>query len=251
MLLPAQSEELCCNAQGRAVSPRTKCRAVPYSAAAGSVANETPNPPAAQRTRPGCWCFSPVLQHPMCVCLAHLVLPPCRRQAACPAWSSSSGGCGTGTGTPQWPAGLRAAPSPSPPGSSCTSAPGAGSGPSASHRSPPQRCSPPKTALPGTCHNSQCNGLGGRDWGSTHSCSAGGEETQACHPLTWVTLKVPLQLLHRMHFCMAESKAKQNNHPVAAWSPVSWRAQLLTPLCLCCLHGGYFRCCLNVPGQVS
>lgn len=92
------------------------------------------------------------------VLAAHLVSPPCQRQAGCPVWNSSSGGFGTGTGTPQWPAGPRAAPSPSPPGSSCTSAPAAGSSPSASHRSPPQRCSQLKTALPGTCHNTSTRG---------------------------------------------------------------------------------------------
>lgn len=89
---------------------------------------------------------------------AHLVSPPCRRQAGCLVWSSSSGGCGTGTGTPRWPAGPPVAPSPSPPGSSCTSAPAAGSDPSASRRSPPRRCSPLKTAWPGTCHNTSMTG---------------------------------------------------------------------------------------------
>lgn len=89
---------------------------------------------------------------------AHLASPPCQRQARCPVWSSSSGGCGIGTGIPQWPAGLHVAPSPSPPGSSCTSAPGAGSSPSASRRSPPRRCSPLKTALPGTCHDTSTTG---------------------------------------------------------------------------------------------
>lgn len=214
----------------------------------------------------GCCCSrSPHAASPQaCVLPAHLALQPCQRQAGCPVWSSSSGGCGTGTGTPQWPAGLHAAPSPSPPGSSCTSAPGAGSSPSASHKSPPRRCSPLKTALPGTCRNSQHNWLGGKVWESMNSCSAGtpcttdSEESEPLIPSiaeAWcpsgVTLNVPLQWLRRMCFWLVESKPKQNNHPSAAWSPVSGGAQLLAPLCLCCLQGRYFRCCLNVPGQVS
>lgn len=111
------------------------------------------------------------------------MLPPCQRQAGCPAWSSSSGGCGIGTGTPRWPTGPRAAPSPSPPGSVCTSAPGAGSSPSASRRSPPQRCSPPKTASPGTCHESQHSRSGGQGWGTqTHVHQGHSEETQPIIP---------------------------------------------------------------------
>lgn len=66
-----------------------------------------------------------------------------------------------------------------------------------------------------------------------------------------VAFNVPLLWLYGMHFWLAESKPKRNNHPSAAQSPVSRGAQLLAPLCLCCLQGRYFWCCLNMPGQVS
>lgn len=71
MLLPAQSEELCCNAQGRAVSPRTECRAVPYSLQL--LAWGQMNPPCSPKDTAG------LLELLPCAAAPHACLPgsPC------------------------------------------------------------------------------------------------------------------------------------------------------------------------------